>query len=116
MNWLTQTIAVMSVNLRTIPSRLRSSAVAIIGIAGVMIVFVSVLSISAGFNAALAGSGSPNRALVMRTGSDTEMTSGIEGPSVRIIKEAPGILREGDTASASRSEEHTSELQSQSNL
>jgi putative ABC transport system permease protein len=101
MNWLKQTIAVMSVNLRTIPARLGSSAVAIIGIAGVVIVFVSVLSISAGFSAALTGSGSPGRALVMRTGSDSELTSNIEGPEVRIIKEAPGVQREGDNAKAS---------------
>jgi len=101
MNWLKQTLAVMSVNLRTIPSRLGSSAVAIIGIAGVVIVFVSVLSIAAGFSAAMTGSGSPDRALVLRTGADTELTSGIEGPQVRIIKEAPGIRHEGDSASAS---------------
>src|SRR4030095_10661466 len=101
MNWLKQTVAVMSVNLRTIPSRLGSSAVAIIGIAGVVIVFVSVLSIAAGFAAAMTGSGSPNRALILRTGADTELTSAIEGPQVRIIKEAPGVRKEGDGASAS---------------
>lgn len=101
MNWLKQTIAVMSVNLRTIPSRLGSSAVAIIGIAGVVIVFVSVLSIAAGFAAAMTGSGSPNRALILRTGADTELTSAIEGPQIRIIKEAPGVRKEGDGASAS---------------
>jgi putative ABC transport system permease protein len=101
MTWFRQTIAVMSVNLRTIPSRLGSSAVAIIGIAGVVVVFVSVLSISAGFSAAMTGSGSPGRALALRTGSDTEMTSGIEGTEVRLIKEAPGILHEGDTILAS---------------
>ena len=43
-----QTLAVMLLNLRTIPARLGSSSVAIIGIAGVVVVFVSVLSISAG--------------------------------------------------------------------
>jgi len=101
MNWLRQTIAVMSVNLRTIPSRLGSSAVAIIGIAGVVIVFVSVLSIAAGFAAAMTGSGSPDRALILRTGADTELTSGIEGPQIRIIKEAPGVRKEGEGASAS---------------
>jgi len=101
MNWLKQTIAVMSVNLRTIPSRLGSSAVAIIGIAGVVVVFVSVLSIAAGFAAAMTGSGSHDRALMLRTGADTELTSAIEGPLVRIIKEAPGIRKEGDVASAS---------------
>ena len=51
--WLRQTLAVMALNLRTIPARLSSSAVAIIGIAGVVVVFVSVLSIAAGFSAAM---------------------------------------------------------------
>jgi len=99
--WLRQTVAVLSLSLRTIPQRLGSSAVAIIGIAGVVVVFVSVLSISAGFSSAMAGSGSQGRALVLRAGADTEMTSGIEGPEIRIIKEAPGIRREGANALAS---------------
>ena len=95
MGWLRQTLAVLALNLRTIPSRLSSSAVAIIGIAGVVVVFVSVLSIAAGFSAAMQGSGSPSRALVMRTGADSEMTSGIDGPDSDIIRQAPGIRREG---------------------
>ncbi len=78
MQWLTQTLAVLALNIRTIPQRLSSSAVAIIGIAGVVVVFVSVLSIAAGFTAAMQGSGSPDRALVMRSGADSEMTSGLE--------------------------------------
>ena len=98
MRWLRQTLAVMMLNLHTIPARLGSSTVAIIGIAGVVVVFVSVLSISAGFSAAMRGAGSPARALVLRAGSETEMTSGIDGPEVRIIKEAPGIRHEGDAA------------------
>src|SRR6186997_1629383 len=47
--WISQTLAVTALNLRTIPQRLGSSGVAIIGIAGVVVVFVSVLSIAAGF-------------------------------------------------------------------
>ena len=46
---LSQIIAVTGVNLRSIRERAGSSAVAIIGIAGVVIVFVSVLSIAEGF-------------------------------------------------------------------
>ena len=45
--WISQTLAVTALNLRTIPQRLGSSGVAIIGIAGVVVVFVSVLSIAA---------------------------------------------------------------------
>jgi putative ABC transport system permease protein len=101
MNWLRQMLTVLLLNLRTIPSRLSSSAVAIIGIAGVVVVFVSVLSIAAGFAAAMQGSGSPSRALVMRSGADSELTSGLGGPEVDIIKQAPGISRDGQNAHAS---------------
>jgi len=93
--WVSQTAAMIALNLRTIPARLSSSAVAIIGIAGVVVVFVSVLSIAAGFTAAMQGSGSPSRALVMRSGADSEMTSGLEGADIDVIKQTPGIRREG---------------------
>ncbi len=100
-NWIGQTLAVTALNLRTIPQRLGSSGVAIVGIAGVVIVLVSVLSIAAGFSAAMQGSGSPSRALVMRSGADSEMTSGLGGVEVDVIKQAPGLRRDGQTAVAS---------------
>jgi putative ABC transport system permease protein len=91
-------LAVVALSVRTIPQRFSSSAVAIVGIAGVVVVFVSVLSIAAGFGAALQGAGSPRRAVVLRSGSDSEMTSGFQGSEVDVIKQAPGILREGQNA------------------
>ena len=100
MNFIKQTIAVTLLNLRTIPQRLGSSGVAIVGIAGVVIVLVSVLSIAQGFTAAMEQSGSENRALVMRSGADSEMTSGLAAPEVDIIKQAPGLRREGQTGVA----------------
>lgn len=101
MYWLKQTLAVMLLNVRTIPSRLSSSAVAIVGIAGVVVVFVSVLSIASGFSAAMQGSGSPGRALVMRSGADSELTSGVSGAEADIIKQAPGMTRDGQGGLAS---------------
>ena len=101
MKWIAQTAAIIALNFRTIPARLSSSAVAIIGIAGVVVVFVSVLSIAAGFAAAMQGSGSPGRALVMRSGADTELTSGLDGPDVDVIKQAPGMRRGGSGPLAS---------------
>src|SRR5205085_2378283 len=74
---------------------------AIVGIAGVVIVFVSVLSISAGFSAAMSGAGARDRALILRQGSDTEMTSGIDGMEARILRDAPGIRHEGGEAQVS---------------
>lgn len=99
---LSQIMAVTGVNLRSIRERAGSSAVAIIGIAGVVIVFVSVLSIAEGFRSAMMKAGDAQRILVMRTGSDTEMTSGISGEDARLIMDTPGILRgpNGPVASA----------------
>ncbi len=101
MNFIKQTVAVTLLNLRTIPQRLGSSGVAIIGIAGVVIVLVSVLSIAQGFAYAMEASGSPVRALVMRSGADSEMTSGLAGAEVDLIKQAPGLRRDGQAGMAS---------------
>ena len=101
MNWIAQLIAVTSVNIRTIPQRLGSSAVAIVGIAGVVVVFVSVLSIAEGFTAALRDAAAPDRVIVMRGGSDTEMMSGLGGDGVKIIQNAPGIRASADGPLAS---------------
>jgi putative ABC transport system permease protein len=100
-NFLTQTIAITMLNLRTIPQRLGSSGVAIIGIAGVVIVLVSVLSIAQGFSAAMEQSGSETRALIMRSGADSEMTSGLSSTDIDIIKQAPGLRRDAQNAIAS---------------
>ena len=96
-----QIIAVTALNLRTIPARLGSSAVGVVGIAGVVVVFVSVLSIAAGFSAAMQGAGSPTRAIITRSGADDEMSSILLGPEIELIKQAPGIMHEGQTAIAS---------------
>lgn len=101
MDFIKQTFAVTMLNLRTIPQRFGSSGVAIVGIAGVVIVLVSVLSIAQGFSAAMEESGSPARALVMRSGADSEMTSGLGATEVDIIKQAPGLRRDGQQAVAS---------------
>jgi putative ABC transport system permease protein len=96
LRWIGQTIAVTSLSLRMIPQRLGSSLVAIVGIAGVVIVFVAVLSIGEGFRAAMTVAGSPSRALVMRSGADSEMVSGISGAEADVIRQAPGVLRDGN--------------------
>ena len=102
MNWLGQIAAVTGVTIRSIPQRLGSSIVAIIGIGGVIIVFTAVLSIAEGFRAAMRGTGDPQTLIVLRAGSDTEMTSGLSGESARLITEVPGIERGDDGVHASR--------------
>jgi putative ABC transport system permease protein len=101
MGGLKQIVAVTLLNLRTIPQRLGSSGVAIVGIAGVVIVMVGVLSIAEGFMAAMRNAGSPSRALVMRSGADSELTSGLGRTETDIIKDAPGVNRDSKGAVAS---------------
>ena len=99
---LSQIIAVTGVNIRSIRERLSSSIVAMIGICGVVVVFIGVLSIAEGLKKAMADTGDPQTVIVMRSGSDTEMTSGLDGDSARIIQDAAGIMKgkRGPVASA----------------
>ena len=90
---LSQIVAVTGVNLRSIRERAGSSAVAIVGIAGVVVVLVSVLSIAEGFRVAMTKAGDPERVIVMRTGADTEMSSGFSGEDARLIMDTTGIKR-----------------------
>ena len=98
---LSQIVAVTGVNIRSIRERLGSSVVAMIGICGVVVVFIGVLSIAEGFKKAMAETGDPQTVIVMRSGSDTEMTSILEGDAAKIIADAPGILRSKDGPAAS---------------
>jgi putative ABC transport system permease protein len=91
---ISQIIAVTSVNLRSLRERLGSSLVAIFGIVGVVIVFVGVLSIAEGFRAAMKAVGDEDTVMVMRSGADSEMTSGMTGEHARIIADKPGIARD----------------------
>src|ERR1022692_2760792 len=102
LNWLSQVTSVSKFGLLSIPQRAGSVAAAVIGIAGVVGVLVGVLSMGAGFQKAMTASGSPDAAIVLRSGADSEMVSGFLRESTRIIGDAPGVARndEGPLSSA----------------
>jgi putative ABC transport system permease protein len=101
LNWLLQIVSVTLFNLRTVPERKGAAMAAGVGIAGVVAVFVGVLSIAEGFRAAMRVSGPDDVAIVMRSGADSEMTSGLSRDEVRLITDAPGIARNADGPLAS---------------
>jgi putative ABC transport system permease protein len=80
-------------NLRSVRQRWTSSVVAVLGIAGTVGVFVAMLSMARSFRATLVASGSPDNALIMRAGSNTEMVGAVMLDQVHIIEGAPGIAR-----------------------
>jgi putative ABC transport system permease protein len=91
-NWCSQIVSITKLSLLTVFERKGASAAAAFGIAGVVAVFVGVLSIAQGFRAAMTASGSPDTAIVLRSGSDSEMMSLLLGPEVRVITDAPQIV------------------------
>ena len=93
-NTFSQIGAVTAMNIRNIPERWASSLVAVIGIAGVTLVLIAVLSIAAGFRQALELSGSPDVGVILRSGSTNEMSSGFGQDQVTIIADAPGVKRD----------------------
>ena len=78
-------------NLRNLRSRIGSSSVIVVGIAGVVGVLVGLLSMASGFTAALQSTSQPDRALVMRDGSNGEMNSGISTQDLNIVSRMEGI-------------------------
>ena len=70
-----QVRTVTALNLRSVPQRLGSSAVTVAGIAGVVVVFVGVLSMAEGFRRAITTGGDPRTAIVLRSGASSETGS-----------------------------------------
>jgi putative ABC transport system permease protein len=100
-NWISQVFAVTQFSMRSLPQRKGSSAAALLGIAGVVAVMVGVLSIAQGVLKIMENSAGDANAIVLRSGADTEMMSGLAGDDTRIIAEAPGIARGASGALAS---------------
>jgi putative ABC transport system permease protein len=101
-NALSQIAAVTSLNLRTIGERRGASLATVFGVAGVVAVFVGVLSIGEGFRATMSSGGREDVAMIMRSGNDSEMMSGLGREDTDIVKLAPGVARDeqGPIASA----------------
>jgi putative ABC transport system permease protein len=95
-NWFSQIVSITKFGLLSIPQRRGAVAATVIGIAGVVAVLVGVLSIAAGFRQVMAVSASPDGAVVLRSGADSEMVSGIGRNQARLIADAPGVARNPD--------------------
>ncbi len=98
MRAINQILAVTWLNLRNLPQRVASSVVAVIGVAAVVLVFAAVLSMAKGFERTMVAAGSEDTAIIMRSGSTSELNSGLSNEQVLIVGEAPGVLRDGDRA------------------
>jgi putative ABC transport system permease protein len=95
MAWLNQVVQITLINLANVPRRLGTSLVVVVGIAGVVGVLVSVLAMAEGFRHTLASTGRSTRVIMLRAGSDAELSSGIAREQAVVLGSLPGVARDG---------------------
>jgi putative ABC transport system permease protein len=88
-----QATSVASVGISTLGQRIGSSAVIVVGIAGVVGVLVALLAMAQGYSETLRKTGSEDTAIVMRGASASEVMSGLDRDSIVLIPQAPGVAR-----------------------
>lgn len=86
--------AIILLNLRTIPLRFWMSLASVTAIAVVVAVLLTFLAMANGFRTTLEGSGSDDFAMMLRSGSQAELTSVLTRDQVNIIAESAGIARD----------------------
>lgn len=100
-NGLSQIAIITAMNLRNLPQRIGTSSVAVFGVACVVGVLIGVMSMASGFQRTMTSAGSATTALVMRSGSTSELNSGMGYEQTQLIANSPGIQRENGEPIAS---------------
>jgi putative ABC transport system permease protein len=83
-------------NLESVRVRWASTVVAVLGIAGSVGVFVAMLALARGFQAAMVSSGSERNAMVRRAGATSEMDSAITLEQLRAIEDSAEVMHGAD--------------------
>jgi putative ABC transport system permease protein len=86
----------LSYNARNLAVRKSTTLAAALGLGLVVFVFASVMMLSNGIKKTLGRAASPDVAIVLRKGSDAELSSSIEDPSVSIIMASKEIAKAPD--------------------
>jgi putative ABC transport system permease protein len=91
-----QIAAVVKMTVAGLPSRFWASLTTIVSIALVVATLLAFLAMATGFARTVAGTGQPDIAMIIGTGSGAEINSGFSAEAVRLLEEAPGIKRGPD--------------------
>jgi len=86
----------LNYNIRNLYVRRTTTLVTAAGIAFVVAVLAGAMMLVEGLKATLDQSGKPQNAIVIRKGSDAELSSSIEDTTLSLIKGAPGVARAPD--------------------
>ena len=91
---LSQSVAVIKMNIQSLPRRLWMSLAMVFASAVVVAILLAFLAMSKGFEATMQSAGSDDVAFIMRVGSAAELNSSAGRDQVNLIENAPGILRD----------------------
>jgi putative ABC transport system permease protein len=93
-NIMSQSTAVIVMNIRSLPRRLWMSLAMIFASAVVVAILLAFLAMAKGFEATMQSAGSDDVAFFMRTGSAAELNSSASRDQVNLIENAPGIVKD----------------------
>jgi ABC-type lipoprotein release transport system permease subunit len=83
-------------NVRSMLRRPVSTALTALGVGLVVAVFIGMLALANGFQAALVRTGSDQNVIVLRRSADAEINSGIERPAASLISASPHVAKGAD--------------------
>lgn len=93
-NIMSQSSAVIVMNIRSLPRRLWMSLAMVFASAVVVAILLAFLAMATGFEATMQSAGSNDVAFFMRTGSAAELNSSASRDQVNLIENAPGIIKD----------------------
>ena len=96
-NTFRQIGAVSRLNIANLPKRWVTSLVAIVGIAGVVMVTVGLLSVAEGFRSAMQDKSRPDVVIILRSSATGELDSGFRTEDMQAMEMAPGLARDGNS-------------------
>ncbi len=83
-------------NLRNVQQRPLSTLTTALGVGLTVSILIGALALAAGFRAALVSTGSPDNAIALRKGADSEISSGLTREVVDILRAHPGVASGSD--------------------
>src|SRR5262245_28290799 len=88
----------VSYNFRNLAVRKTTTVAAAIGLALVVFTVAGVVMLQFGIQKTLGRAADPQQVVVLRKGSENELSSGIEEPNVGLVLATPGVAKKPDGA------------------
>ena len=83
-------------NVRNLRMRLGATVMTALGIALTVAIAIFIMALLAGLKQAFTATGDPMNVMALRKGSDTELTSVIDRPTLPVIKFLPGVAKDAN--------------------